>query len=79
MLPLAAGDRVLIRGRDEARAFANGDIKHMAHVNPETNEVLLSDGHHLPAEFTAWTYGHASTAYHAQGNDRAGAQWHHAD
>jgi conjugative relaxase-like TrwC/TraI family protein len=68
ILPLAAGDRILIRGRDEAHAFTNGDIKHVAHVNPETNEVLLSDGHHLPAEFTAWTYGHASTAYRAQGS-----------
>jgi len=68
MLALAAGDRLLIRGRDENEGFANGDFKEIAHVNPATNEVTLTDGHRLPPEFKAWTYGHALTAYRAQGS-----------
>ncbi|MEO7799738.1 MAG: MobF family relaxase [Opitutaceae bacterium] len=68
MLAISAGDRLLIRGREEKEGFANGDFKEVAHVNPATNEVTLTDGHRLPPEFKAWTYGHALTAYRAQGS-----------
>ena len=34
-------------------------------MNPAANEVVLTDGHHLPADFKAWTYAHALTAYRA--------------
>ncbi len=67
-LPLAAGDRLLIRGREETQGFANGDFKQVAWVNPDSNEVVLTDGRHLPVDFRAWTYGHAVTAYRAQGS-----------
>ena len=67
-LAIAAGDRLLIRGREETQGFTNGDFKQVAWVNPATNEVVLTDGHHLPADFKAWTYGHALTAYRAQGS-----------
>lgn len=67
-LPLAAGDRLLIRGREGTQGFANGDFKQIAWVNPDANEVVLTDGRHLPADFRAWTYGHALTAYRAQGS-----------
>jgi ATP-dependent exoDNAse (exonuclease V) alpha subunit len=67
-LAIAAGDRLLIRGREETQGFSNGDFKQVAWVNPASNEVVLTDGHHLPADFRAWTYGHALTAYRAQGS-----------
>lgn len=68
MLPVAAGDRLLIRGREDTQEFANGDFKDVAHVDPTTNTIVLSDGHALPADFKAWTYGHALTSYRAQGS-----------
>ena len=67
-LAIAAGDRLLIRGRDSEHGFANGDLAQVAWVNPTSDEVVLTDGRHLPAEFKAWTYGHALTAYRAQGS-----------
>jgi ATP-dependent exoDNAse (exonuclease V) alpha subunit len=67
-LAIAAGDRLLIRGREETQGFANGDFKQVAWVNPAADEVVLTDGRHLPADFKAWTYGHALTAYRAQGS-----------
>ena len=68
MLPVSAGDRLLIRGREDEHGFANGDFKDVAHVDPVTNEITLTDGHVLPKEFKAWTYGHALTSYRAQGS-----------
>jgi conjugative relaxase-like TrwC/TraI family protein len=65
---IAAGDRLLIRGRDPEHGFANGDLAQVAWVNPTADEVVLTDGRHLPAEFKAWTYGHALTAYRSQGS-----------
>ncbi len=67
-LAVAAGDRFLVRGRDPEHGFANGDLVQVAWVNPATNEVGLTDGRYLPVEFKAWTYGHAQTAYRAQGS-----------
>ncbi len=68
MLAVAAGDRLLIRGRNDDQGFANGDFKTVARVDPATNTVLLTDGHVLPAEFKAWTHAHALTSYRAQGS-----------
>jgi conjugative relaxase-like TrwC/TraI family protein len=67
-LAIAAGDRLLMRGRDPEHGFANGDMAQVAWVNPAADEVVLTDGRHLPADFKAWTYGHALTAYRAQGS-----------
>ncbi len=68
MLPVSAGDRLLIRGREDEQGFANGDFKDVASVDPAANRVLLTDGKELPAAFRAWTYGHALTSYRAQGS-----------
>lgn len=67
-LPVAAGDRLLIRGRDDDYRFTNGDFKEVAQVDPVRDRVLLADGQVLPANFAAWTYGHALTSYRAQGS-----------
>lgn len=67
-LAIAAGDRLLIRGSDPTHRFANGDLAQVAWVNPAADEVVLTDGRHLPTEFKAWTYGHALTAYRSQGS-----------
>ncbi|ACB77752.1 MobF family relaxase [Opitutus terrae] len=68
MLPVAAGDRLLMRGREEEQGFANGDFRDVAAVDPIANRVFLSDGKELPADFRAWTYGHALTSYRSQGS-----------
>jgi ATP-dependent exoDNAse (exonuclease V) alpha subunit len=68
MLPVAAGDRLLIRGRDDDAGFANGDFKEVAHVDPVANRIVFTDGCELPPDFAAWTYGHAITSYRSQGS-----------
>lgn len=67
-LVVSAGDRLLIRGRDDDARFANGDFKEVAHVDPVANRILLTDGQVLPMDFAAWTYGHALTSYRSQGS-----------
>lgn len=67
-LRVAAGDRLLIRGREDVQGFENGDFKDVARVDPATNAIVLSDGHVLPPDFKAWTYGHALTSYRSQGS-----------
>jgi len=67
-LAVAAGDRLLIRGRYDDAGFTNGDFKEVASVDPSLNKILLTDGHELPPDFAAWTYGHALTSYRSQGS-----------
>jgi ATP-dependent exoDNAse (exonuclease V) alpha subunit len=67
-LAVAAGDRLLMRGREDTQEFANGDIKEVARVDAEKNEIVLTDGRTLPRDFHAWTYAHALTSYRAQGS-----------
>jgi len=67
-LPLAAGDRLLFRGREDSAGFANGDFADVAEVDPSSNRVRLTNGKELPPDFAAWTYGHALTSYRAQGS-----------
>ncbi len=68
LLPLAVGERILIRGREDREGFANGDFKEVAAVDVTANRVFLTDGHELPRDFAAWTYGHALTSYRSQGS-----------
>jgi conjugative relaxase-like TrwC/TraI family protein len=68
VLAVAVGDRLLILGREDSQGFENGDFKQVARVDPEANEIVLTDGRILPADFKAWTYGHALTSYRAQGS-----------
>jgi conjugative relaxase-like TrwC/TraI family protein len=67
-LALAAGDRLLIRGRDDDAGFSNGDFTEVAQVDPAANKIVLTDGRELPPDFAAWTYGHALTSYRSQGS-----------
>ena len=67
-LAVAAGDRLLIRGRDDDTGFSNGDFKEVAQVDPAANKIVLTDGRELPPDFAAWTYGHALTSYRSQGS-----------
>ena len=67
-LAVSAGDKLLIRGRDDDEGFSNGDFKEVAHVDPATNKIVLTDGHVLPPNFAAWTHGHALTSYRSQGS-----------
>jgi ATP-dependent exoDNAse (exonuclease V) alpha subunit len=67
-LAVSVGDKLLIRGRNDDEGFANGDFKEVAHVEPATNQIMLTDGHALPPDFAAWTYGHALTSYRSQGS-----------
>jgi ATP-dependent exoDNAse (exonuclease V) alpha subunit len=67
-LAVAAGDRLLIRGHDDEAGLANGDFKDVALVDPAANRIVFTDGHELPRDFAAWTYGHAITSYRSQGS-----------
>jgi conjugative relaxase-like TrwC/TraI family protein len=67
-LAVSVGDKLLIRGRNDDEGFANGDFKEVAHVEPATNKIMLTDGLALPPDFAAWTYGHALTSYRSQGS-----------
>lgn len=67
-LAVSAGDRLLIRSREDTQGFANGDFKDVASVDPMTNRIVFTDGKELPPEFRAWTHGHALTSYRAQGS-----------
>lgn len=67
-LAVSAGDRLLIRGRDDDAGFANGDFKEVAQVDPVANRIVFRDGRELPPGFAAWTYGHAITSYRSQGS-----------
>jgi conjugative relaxase-like TrwC/TraI family protein len=68
MLSVSVGDRLLIRGKEENEGFANGDFKEVAQVDLAANRIVLTDGHVLPPDFAAWTYGHALTSYRSQGS-----------
>jgi conjugative relaxase-like TrwC/TraI family protein len=65
---VAAGDRLLILGREDTAGLANGDFREVASVDPAENRIVLTDGAELPRDFAAWTYGHALTSYRAQGS-----------
>ncbi|MGC4073989.1 MAG: MobF family relaxase [Nibricoccus sp.] len=67
-LAVSVGEKLLIRGRHEDAGFTNGEFKEVAHVEPETNKIVLTDGRELPVDFAAWTYGHAMTSYRSQGS-----------
>jgi conjugative relaxase-like TrwC/TraI family protein len=67
-LPVAVGDKLLIRGRDDDAGFTNGDLKEVAHVDPAADVIRFTDGRELPRDFAAWTYGHAITSYRSQGS-----------
>ncbi len=67
-LAVAAGDRLLIRGRHDGAGFANGDFLDVAQVDPAGNKIVFTDGRELPPDFSAWTYGHAVTSYRSQGS-----------
>lgn len=66
-LAVAAGDRLLMRGRHDEAGFANGDFLDVAKVDPAENKIVFTDGRELPPDFSAWTYGHAVTSYRSQG------------
>jgi len=67
-LAVATGDRLLIRGTDEKLGFSNGEFRTVSRLDAQTNRIFFSDGSELPAEFAAWTYGHALTSYRSQGS-----------
>jgi conjugative relaxase-like TrwC/TraI family protein len=67
-LPVSVGEKLLIRGRDDREGFANGDFKEVAVVDRIGDRIVLTDGHELPKDFAAWTYGHALTTYRSQGS-----------
>ena len=48
--------------------LTNGDFKEVASVDVAADRVVLTDGHELPRDFAAWTYGHALTSYRSQGS-----------
>jgi len=67
-LGVSAGDRILIRGRNDDAGFSNGDFREVERVDAKEGRVFLKGGGELPPGFAAWTYGHALTSYRSQGS-----------
>lgn len=69
---LAVGDMVRITGNDRARGLINGDLAHIAAINPERQAVTLAfgDGRKVTLDGQhplLLDHGYCSTVYSAQG------------
>lgn len=65
-LPVAPGDRLLLRANVPSLRLRNGEIVEMAGFTPR-GEIRLADRRTLPAEFRHFTHGYATTSHAAQG------------
>jgi conjugative relaxase-like TrwC/TraI family protein len=65
-LPIAPGDRLLLRANLAEQHLKNGDLVTVAAL-PSSGEVLLTDGRTIPAHFRHFTHGYANTSHSAQG------------
>ncbi|MDP1578794.1 MAG: hypothetical protein Q8M02_00850, partial [Candidatus Didemnitutus sp.] len=65
-LPVAAGDRLLLRANVKAAGLKNGDIVEVAGFS-SSGGLRLTNGYSLPATFRHFTHGYATTSHAAQG------------
>ncbi|MDD3179516.1 MAG: MobF family relaxase [Opitutaceae bacterium] len=65
-LPVAVGDRLLIRGNAKPLGLKNGDIVEVAGF-VDHGTILLRDGRRIPAYFRQFAHGYATTSHAAQG------------
>ncbi len=65
-MPVAVGDRLLIRGNLPEAGVRNGDLAEVA-AFAEDGGITLKDGRLLPAWFRDFSHGYATTSHAAQG------------
>jgi len=65
-MPLAIGDRILIRGNLPEAGVRNGDFVEVSGFS-DSGGLLLKDGRELPAWFRNFSHGYATTSHAAQG------------
>jgi len=65
-IPVAVGDRLLIRANLRTHRLKNGDIVEVAGFAGD-GAITLKDGRTLPAEFRQFSHGYATTSHSAQG------------
>jgi conjugative relaxase-like TrwC/TraI family protein len=65
-LPVAIGDRLLIRSNDREAGLRNGDIVEVSGFNAEGG-IHLKDGRLIPSEFRHFKHGYATTSHASQG------------
>ncbi len=65
-IPVAIGERVLIRGNHKPSKLQNGDIVEVVGFEDD-HSILLKDGRAIPSDFHQFTHGYATTSHAAQG------------
>jgi conjugative relaxase-like TrwC/TraI family protein len=65
-IPVAKGDRLLIRANLPEAGVRNGDLVEVAGFS-EFGQIVLNNGHQLPAWFHEFSHGYATTSHAAQG------------
>ncbi|MEN9402037.1 MAG: hypothetical protein RL091_740 [Verrucomicrobiota bacterium] len=65
-LPVAIGDRLLLRANLKAAGLKNGDLVELAGFAPNGG-LRLKGGGTLPADFRHFTHGYSTTSHAAQG------------
>jgi ATP-dependent exoDNAse (exonuclease V) alpha subunit len=65
-LPIAVGDRLLIRANLTPAGLRNGEIVEVAHLT-SAGDIGLKDGRTLPAWFREFTHGYCATSHASQG------------
>ena len=65
-IPVAAGEKLLMRGNLKPAKIKNGDIVEVASFDPN-GSIRLKDGRVLPRTFRQYTHGYATTSHAAQG------------
>ncbi len=65
-IPVAIGDRLLIRANCKSEKLKNGDIVAVSGFAAD-GALMLDDGRRLPADFRQFSHGYATTSHSSQG------------
>ncbi len=65
-LPVAKGERLLLKGNRKEEKLFNGQIVTVQQARPD-GTIALDDGRIMPADFRAYTYGYCVTSHASQG------------
>ncbi len=65
-LPVASGERLLLRANLKSSRLKNGDLVEVARLLPD-GTIHLQDGRTIPPHFRQFTHGYATTSHSAQG------------
>jgi conjugative relaxase-like TrwC/TraI family protein len=65
-IPVATGDRLLIRANLKSARLKNGELVEVAGFS-EDGAIALNDGRAIPSDFRHYSHGYATTSHAAQG------------